>query len=58
MQVKTQHLELDVEQWTASKLEKRYVKAVYCHHAYLNYIQSTNWNQDCGVKYQQPEICR
>ena len=47
-----------MEQLIGSKLGKVYVKAVYCHHAYLNYIQSTNWNQDCGVKYQQPEICR
>ena len=40
MQVKKQQLELDMEQWTGSKLEKKYVKAVYCHPAYLNYIQS------------------
>ena len=35
MQVKKQQLELDMEQWTASKLGKEYVKAVYCHPAYL-----------------------
>ena len=35
MQVKKQQLELDMEQWTASKLEKEYIKAVYCHPAYL-----------------------
>ena len=58
MWVKKQQLEPDMEQLIGSKLGKVYVKAVYCHHAYLNYIQSTNWNQDCGVKYQQPEICR
>ena len=34
-QVKKQHLELDMEQWTCFKLGKEYVKAVYCHHAYL-----------------------
>ena len=34
-QVKKQHLELDMEQWTCSKLGKEYVKAVYCHYAYL-----------------------
>ena len=33
MQVKEQQIELDVEQWTGSKLEKEYVKAVYCHPA-------------------------
>ena len=34
--------ELDVEQWTGSKLGKEYVKAVYCHPAYLTYMQSTS----------------
>ena len=33
-------LELDTEKWTGSKLGKEYVKAVYCHPAYLTYIQS------------------
>ena len=32
---------MDMEQWSASKLEKEYIKAVYCHPAYLTYIQST-----------------
>ena len=41
MQVKKQQLELDMEQWTGSKLGKEYVKAVYCHPAYLTYMQST-----------------
>ena len=36
MQVKKQQLELEMEQWTGSKLEKEYIKAVYCHLAYLN----------------------
>ena len=35
-------LELDMEQQTASKLGKEYVKAVYCHSAYLTYMQSTS----------------
>ena len=35
-------LELDMEQWTGSKLGKEYVKAVYCHPAYLTYMQSTS----------------
>ena len=43
MQVKKQQLELDMEQWTGSKLGKEYIKAVYCHPAYLTYIQSTSW---------------
>ena len=42
MQVKNQHLEPDMEQQTGSKSEKEYVKAVYCHPAYLTYIQSTS----------------
>ena len=42
MQVKKQQLELDMEQWTCSKLGKQYIKAVYCHPAYLMYIQSTS----------------
>ena len=40
MQVKKQQLELDMKQQTASKLGKEYVKAVYCHPAYLTYMQS------------------
>ena len=42
MQVRKQPLELDVEQQTDSKKEKKYVKAVYCHRAYLTYMQSTS----------------
>jgi len=42
MQVKKQHLELDMEQQTVSKLGVEYVKAVYCHPAYLTYMQSTS----------------
>ena len=41
MQVKKQHLELDMEQQTGSKSGKEY-KAVYCHPAYLTYMQSTS----------------
>ena len=39
MQVRKQQLELDMEQQTGSKKEKEYVKAVYCHPAYLTYMQ-------------------
>ena len=42
MQVKKQHLELDMEQKTGSKLGKEYVKVVYCHPAYLTHMQSTS----------------
>ena len=43
MQIKKQQLELDMEQETGSKLGREYVKAVYCHPAYLTYMQSTSW---------------
>ena len=43
MQVKKQQLELDMEPWTSSKLGKEYAKAIYCHPAYLTYMQSTSW---------------
>ena len=39
---KKQQLEPDMEQWTGSKLGKEYVKAVYCHLAYLTYMQGTS----------------
>ena len=42
VQVKKQQLELDMKQQTGSKLGKEYVKAVYCHPAYLTYMQSTS----------------
>ena len=40
MQVKKQQLEPDIEQWTGSKWGKGYIKAVYCHPAYLTSMQS------------------
>ena len=43
MQVRKQQLELDMEQQTRSKEEKEYVKAAYCHPAYLTDMQSTSW---------------
>ena len=43
MQAKKQQLELDMGQQTGSKPGKDYVKAVYCHPAYLTYVQSTSW---------------
>ena len=42
MQVKKQQLELDMERQTGSKSGKEYVKVVYCHPAYLTYMQSTS----------------
>ena len=45
MQVKKQQLELNMEQQTGPKFGKEYVKAVYCHLAYLTYMQSTSWEK-------------
>ena len=42
MRVKKQQLEPDMDQQTGSKLGKKYIKAVYCHPAYLTYMQSTS----------------
>ena len=42
MQVSKQQIELDMEQQTGSKLEKEYIKAVYCHPGCLTYMQSTS----------------
>ena len=52
MQVKKQLLELDVGQWTSSKLGKEYVKAVYCHSAYLTYMQSTSCEMPGWMKHK------
>ena len=47
-----QELEVDVEQQTGSKKEKEYVKAVYCHSAYLTYMQSTSWEMLGWMKHK------
>ena len=52
MQVRKQQLELDMEQQTGSKLGKEYVKAVYCHPAYLTYMQSTSWEIMGSMKHK------
>ena len=44
MQVKKQQLETDMIQWTGSKMGKEYIKAVYCHPAYLTYTEYIMWN--------------
>ena len=54
MQVKKQQLELDIEQQTGSKSEKEYAKAVYCHPAYLTYIEYIMWN--AGLEEAQAGI--
>ena len=52
MQGKKQQLELDMEQWTDSKLGKEYVKAVYCHPSYLTSRQSTSREILGWMKYK------
>ena len=52
MQAKKQQLELDMEQHTGAKLGKEYVKAVYCHSAYLTYMQSTSWKMLGWMKHK------
>ena len=52
-QVKKQQLEPDREQWTGSKLGKEYNKAVYCHPAYLTYMQSTSCKMPGWMKLKQ-----
>ena len=52
MQVKKQQLELDIEQQTTSKSGREYIKAVYCHPAYLTSIQSTSWELQGWMKHK------
>ena len=52
MQVRKQQLELDMEQQTGSKSEKEYVKAIYCHPAYLTSMQSTSWEELVWKKHK------
>ena len=55
-QVKKQQLELDMEQQTDSKLRKEYIKTVYCHPAYLTYMQSTSCETVGWMKHKLEEI--
>ena len=52
MQVRKQQLELGMEQQTGSKLGKEYVKAVYCHLAYLTSMQSTSCEMPDWTKHK------
>ena len=54
MQVKKQQLELDMEQQTAFKSEKEYPKAVYCHPAYLTYMQNAS-SQDANASLDRSQ---
>ena len=50
IQVKKQQLELDMEQWTSSKLGREYIKPVRCHPSNLTYMQSTSWEMLGWIK--------
>ena len=50
--VKKQQLKLDMEQWICSNLGKEYIKAVYCHPAYLTSMQSTSCKMPGWVKHK------
>ena len=52
VQVKKQQLELDMEQQIGSKSGKEYVKAVYCHPAYLTYMKSTSFEMPGWMKHK------
>ena len=52
MKVRKQQLELDMQQQTGSKLGKEYVKAVYCHPAYLTYMHRTSWEMLGWMKHK------
>ena len=52
MQVKKQQFDPDMVQWTGSKLGKEYVKAIYCHPAYLSYMQSTSCEVPSWMKHK------
>ena len=56
MQVKKEQLELHMEQQTGSKSGKEYVKAVYCHPAYLTYVWSTSWEMPGWMKHKLESI--
>ena len=57
MQFKKLQLEMDMEQQTGSKSLKEYIKAVYCHFAYLTYIQSTSWEILGRMKHKLESRC-
>ena len=58
MQVRKQQLEPDMEQQTGSRSGKKYVKAVYCHPAYLTYMQSTSCEMPSWMKHKLTKIAR
>ena len=58
MQVKKQQLEPDMEQQAGSKLGKEFLKAVYCHPAYLTYMQSISCEMQGWMKHKLESSCQ
>ena len=56
MQVKKQQLELDMEEQTGSKSGKEYIKAIFCHPAYLTYMQTTSCKMPGWMKHKLESI--
>ena len=52
IQIKKQQLELHMEKQTGSKSGKEYIKAIYCHPAYLTYMQSKSWEMLGWMKHK------
>ena len=52
MPAKKHHLEMDIEQWTGSKLGKGYIKVVYCHLTYPTYMQSKSCKMPVWMKFK------
>ena len=52
VQIKKQQLELDMEQWTGSRFGKAFLKALYCHPAYLTYMWSASWEMPDWMKHR------
>ena len=52
MQIRKQQLELDMEQQTSSKLGTEYIKAIYCHPAYVTYMQTTSGEMPDWMKHK------
>jgi len=57
IQIKMQQLELDMKQRSGSKLGKEYIKAIYCHPAYLTYMQSTSCEMPDWMKHKLNHVC-
>ena len=58
MEVKKHQSEPDMKQWTGSKLGKESIKAIYCHPAYLTYMQSTSCKMLGWMEHKLNQDCR